>query len=83
MKFLQVDSVNHHCFQIWRSDNTWHDDIRVKAAKFLRARDDKHWMGFNYVKEARNVEYDTFLVWEGNNTWHHTVRVGAADKLRR
>ena len=83
MRFRQVDGVNHHWFQIWRNDNTWHDDIRIKAARFLRARDDEHWMGCHYVKEVRTVEYDTFLVWKGGNTWNHTVRVGAADKLRR
>lgn len=83
MKFHMVDSVNHHWFQIWRNDNTWHDDIRINAARFLRARDDTHWMGFKYTKEARGVEYDNFLVWEGENIWNHTVRVGAAEKLRR
>lgn len=83
MNFHMVDSVNHHWFQIWRSDNTWHDNIRIKAARFLRARDDTHWMGFNYTKEARSVEYDNFLVREGENIWNHTVRVGAAERLRR
>ena len=79
MRFRKVDSVNHHCFQVWKSDNTWHDDIRVKAATFLRARDEKHWMGFKHVK---NEKYDTFLIWKDDNTWHHRVRVGAAKKLR-
>ena len=39
MKFKKLDSVNHHCFQVWKSDdNTWHNDIRVKASTFLRAK---------------------------------------------
>jgi hypothetical protein len=79
MRFRKVDGVHHHCFQVWRSDETWHDDIRVKAATFLRARDDKYWMGFKHVKDGK---YDTFLIWKADNTWHHTVRVGAAKKLR-
>jgi chromosome segregation ATPase len=36
MRFCKVDSVNHHCFQVWRSDNTWHHTVRVGAAKKLR-----------------------------------------------
>ncbi len=79
MRFRQLDGVNHHCFQIWKSDNTWHDDIRVKTSLFLQARDDKHWMRFKYLKDDK---YDTFLVWKGDDIWYHTVRVGAADKLR-
>ena len=43
MRFCKLDSINHHCFQVWKvDDNTWHNDIRVKVATFLRARDDKH-----------------------------------------
>lgn len=78
MRFRKLDSVNHHCFQIWKSDDTWHDDIRVKAAIFLRARDDYHWMGCKYVDEKN---YDVFYVWRWNNTWQSTVRVRAARHL--
>ncbi len=67
MRFHNLDGVNHHCFQVWRSDNnTWHDDIRVKAAFFLQATDDKHWLRFKYLKDG----YSTFRVWKGDNTWH-------------
>ncbi|HEY9780967.1 MAG TPA: hypothetical protein V6D09_12620 [Leptolyngbyaceae cyanobacterium] len=78
MIFSRLDSVNHHCFQIWRNDNTWHDDIRVKAATFLRARDEYHWMGFRYVD---NKNYDVYSVWKWDNTWQSTVRVRAARHL--
>ena len=45
----------------------------------LRARDDKHWMEFKYLKSGK---YDTFLVHTTDDNWYHSVRVGAADKLR-
>ena len=66
MRFHNLDGVNHHCFQVWRSDNTWHDDIRVKAAFFLQA-DDEHWLRFEYLKKG----YSRLLLWKGDNTWHH------------
>ncbi len=75
--FQQLDSANHHCLGVWRTDNTWHDDIRVKASLFLQARDDKHWMRFRYFTDGK---YDTFWVWSVNDNWHHTVRVGIAKK---
>lgn len=76
IRFRQLDSVNHHCLQVWRIDDTWHDDIRVKAASLLQARDDKHWMRFQYMKD----DYHTYCVWQRGDIWHHTVRVGAAKK---
>jgi len=66
MRFHNLDGVNHHCFQVWRSDNTWHDDIRVKAAFFLEA-DHEHWLKCKYLKNG----YSTLLLWKGDNTWHH------------
>ncbi|MGA9380591.1 MAG: hypothetical protein WBV73_17645 [Phormidium sp.] len=80
MKFKKLDSVNHHCFQVWKSDdNTWHNDIRVKASTFLRARDDNHWMGFRRIDHKGN---DVFDIWKVDNTWHSNVRVEVATKLR-
>ncbi|MBW4510184.1 MAG: hypothetical protein KME64_27245 [Scytonematopsis contorta HA4267-MV1] len=79
MRFRKLDGANHHCLQVWKTDNTWHDDIRVKAALFLQARDDKHWMRFKYMK---NEKYDTFYVWNVKDIWYHSLRVGAANKLR-
>jgi len=76
----KLDDVNHHYLKIWITDNTWHDDIRVKAATLLRASDDNHWMRFQYLKKDY---YHTFLIWKSDNTWHHAARVGAADKLVR
>ncbi|RUT09646.1 hypothetical protein DSM106972_001410 [Dulcicalothrix desertica PCC 7102] len=67
MRYYKLDSVNHHCFQVWKSDNnTWQDDIRVKAAFFLQARDDDHWMRYEYMK---NGQHSTFNIWKGDNTW--------------
>ena len=53
--------------------------IVAQKALMLKARDDKHWMRFKYLKDDK---YDTFLVWKENDIWYHTVRVGGADKLR-
>ncbi|BAY08708.1 hypothetical protein [Calothrix sp. NIES-2098] len=75
IRFRELDSVNHHCLQVWRIDDTWHDDIRVKAASLLQARDDKHWMRFKYVKDGN----DTYQVWHVGK-WYHSVRVGVARK---
>ncbi|MEC4818580.1 MAG: hypothetical protein SAK29_35705 [Scytonema sp. PMC 1069.18] len=66
MKFFKLDSVNHHCFQIWRNDNTWHDTICIKAALCLQARNDKHWLKFQYLKDEK---YDIFQVWKYDDTW--------------
>jgi seryl-tRNA synthetase len=77
IRFRQLDSVNHHCLQVWQTDDTWHDDIRVKAASLLQARDDQHWMRFKYVRDGK---YDTYHIWQRGGIWHHTVRVGVAKK---
>jgi hypothetical protein len=78
MGFSKLDTVGHHCLQIWKSDDTWHNDIRVKASTFLRARDDNHWMAFKYVDDKKR---DKFEIWKGDNTWDSTIRVHAARKL--
>ncbi|MBD1838298.1 hypothetical protein H6F78_08390 [Coleofasciculus sp. FACHB-64] len=72
-------AINHHCFQVWKvDDKTWHNDIRVKAATFLRARDDKHWMGCHRVDSRNN---DVFDIWK-DQRWHSTSRVQVATRLR-
>ncbi|MBD1929970.1 hypothetical protein H6F74_27635 [Trichocoleus sp. FACHB-90] len=79
MRFCKLDSINHHCFQVWKADdNTWHNDIRVKAATFLRARDDNHWMGCHRVDSRNN---DVFDIWR-DQRWHSTSRVQVATRLR-
>ena len=79
MRFCKLDSINHHCFQVWKVDeNTWHNDIRVKAATFLRARDDNHWMGCHRVDSRNN---DVFDIWK-DQKWHSTSRVQVATRLR-
>ncbi|MBD1835788.1 hypothetical protein H6F61_24680 [Cyanobacteria bacterium FACHB-472] len=79
MRFCKLDSINHHCFQVWKGDgNTWHNDIRVKAATFLRARDDNHWMGCHRVDSRNN---DVFDIWK-DQRWHSTSRVQVATRLR-
>jgi chromosome segregation ATPase len=35
MRFYKLDGVKHHCFQIWKGDNTWDSTIRVHAARKL------------------------------------------------
>ncbi|WP_414621692.1 hypothetical protein [Calothrix sp. CCY 0018] len=60
-------------------DGIKNGSIVAKKAVMLRARDDKHWMEFKYLKSGK---YDTFLVHTTDDTWYHSVRVGAADKLR-
>jgi hypothetical protein len=79
IKFRKLDGANHHCLQVWRNDNTWHDDIKVKSAIFLQASDDKHWMRYKYLTDGK---YHTFYIWHVDDTWHHCVRVGAAKKIR-
>ncbi|MDJ0736876.1 MAG: hypothetical protein QNJ47_22885 [Nostocaceae cyanobacterium] len=60
MGFYKLDAVNHHCLRVWRSsDNTWHDDIRVKASFFLRARNSYNWMVCTGVYQGSDV----FRVW--------------------
>jgi len=79
IRFCSLDSVNHHWLQVWKTDDTWHDDIRVKATSLLQARDDQHWMRFNYLKDGK---YDTYHVWQRGNIWHHTIRVETAKRLK-
>ncbi|MDJ0795799.1 MAG: hypothetical protein QNJ51_03005 [Calothrix sp. MO_167.B12] len=75
MGFCKLDAVNHHCLRVWKSsDNTWHDDIRVKASFFLRARDNHHWMGC----VGEHHSYDVFRVWKSDNSWQSSIRVRAA-----
>ncbi|MCC5633622.1 hypothetical protein LC613_40000 [Nostoc sphaeroides CHAB 2801] len=38
MRFYKLDSINHHCFQIWTNDNTLVSQSGRSVLNFLRAK---------------------------------------------